>query len=63
MTQQTLNVSGDGLPFEFTFVNNFRMIGTGQGAVSFHVHQTIHVTLDNNGNPTAQVNNTRITCG
>ncbi len=63
VTQQTLNISGDGLPFEFTFVNNFRMIGTGQGAVSFHVHQTVHVTIDNNGNLTANVNNASTTCG
>ena len=63
VTQQTLNISGDGLPFEFTFVNNFRMIGTGKGAVSFHVHTTLHVTINNNGVPTANVANTRITCG
>ncbi len=63
VTQQTLNISGDGLPFEFTFVNNFRMIGTGKGAVSFHVHETFHVTINNNGVPTAQVAKTRITCG
>lgn len=37
VTQETFNAVG---AFEDTFVNNFRMIGTGKGAVSFHVHQT-----------------------
>ena len=39
---------------EFTFVNNFRIIGQGPGN-NFLVHQVIHVTVNANGEVTAEV--------
>jgi len=60
-TRQSLNISGQGLPSEFTFVNNFKIIGPGPNN-NLLVHDTIHATLDANGNPTADVNNTSVEC-
>ena len=47
--------------FEFTFVNNFRIIGQKTGN-NLQVHQTVHVTVDANGNVTTVVDNQSITC-
>ena len=62
VTQTSTNIAGGGLPFTDTYINNFRMVGTGQNAVSYHVHTTFHVTVNANGEVTAFVDNTRITC-
>jgi len=62
VTQQTLTVGAGGLPFEFTFVNNFRMIGQGRGN-NFQVHQNAHLTINENGVATADIDNTSVTCG
>jgi hypothetical protein len=59
VTQETLNING--LPITDTFVNNFRLIGPGPGN-NLQVHQTIHITINANGDLTADVNNTSITC-
>ena len=61
VTQQTDNISGDGLPFEFTFVNNFRVIGQGPGN-NFLIHQNVHGTINANGELTAAVDNFRAEC-
>src|SRR2546421_8861545 len=45
VTQQTITDNGPGPQFEFTFVNNFRMISSGT-TPNFDVHQTIHVTVN-----------------
>jgi len=37
------------------------MIGTG-GGVSFKTHQTVHATINANGDVTADVNNISVTC-
>ena len=47
--------------FEFTFINNFRLIGQGPDN-NLQVHQTIHLTFDANGFVTAVVDNTRVNC-
>ena len=62
VTQQTQTVGAGGLPFEFTFVNNFRMIGQGPGN-NFQVHQNVHVTVNKNGVVTAAIDNASVTCG
>lgn len=62
VTQSSTNVNSGGLPFTDTFINNYRMVGTGRDAVSYHVSQTIHTTINANGELTAIVDNTRITC-
>ena len=45
----------------FTFVNNFRIIGSGPGN-NFLVHDNIHVTVNPNGTVTSFHNNFSITC-
>jgi len=44
---------------EYTYINNFRMIGQGK-APSFLLHQTIHFTINANGELTANVDNYRL---
>ena len=44
-----------------TFVNNFRIIGQGPGN-NFMIHQNVHVTINANGEVTALVDNSRVTC-
>ena len=56
----------DSLPLtdgaaEFTFINNFRIIGQGPGN-NLQVHQTVHVTVDANGVVTTVVDNTSVDC-
>jgi hypothetical protein len=46
---------------EFTYVNNFRIIGQGPGN-NFLVHQNVHVTVNANGEVTANVDNFRAEC-
>ncbi|MGQ0650395.1 MAG: hypothetical protein ACT4P7_22875 [Gemmatimonadaceae bacterium] len=60
VTQQITNFNGNP-PANFTFINNFRFIGPGPDN-NLAVHQTIHVTVNANGDITATVNNTSITC-
>ena len=50
-----------GLPFEFTFVNNFKIIGHGPGN-NFLVHETFHITINANGTVTAFVDNFSVEC-
>jgi hypothetical protein len=51
----------DGFPFETTFVNNFRIIGHGLDN-NLLVHTTFHVTVNANGEVTAEVVNTSVEC-
>ncbi len=60
VTQSTQTFTSPA-PWTFTFINNFRMIGQGPGN-NFMVHQTTHTTVNANGDVTATVNNTSITC-
>ena len=48
-------------PFDLTVVNNFYIIGEG-GAANFYVHATIHLTVNANGEVTADIANTSTTC-
>ncbi len=47
--------------FEFTFINNFRLIGQGPNN-NLQVHQNVHVTVDANGFVTTIVDNTTVDC-
>jgi|SRR5262245_43914500 len=47
--------------FEFTFINNFRIIGPGPDN-NLLVHQTIHETINANGTVTTTVTNTSVDC-
>jgi hypothetical protein len=62
VTQDALTVHPGGFPATSTFVNNFRMIGQGPGN-NFQVHQNVHMTVNANGDVTANVNNSSTTCG
>ena len=55
------NTFGGPFPVTSTFVNNFYMIGQGPGN-NFRVHETIHLTINANGEPTASIDNFRTTC-
>ena len=60
VTQRQTNINGP-LPFTDTFINNFRIIGQGPDN-NFTVHQTIHFTVNANGEVTAEVVNTKVEC-
>lgn len=45
----------------FTFVNNFRIIGQGSGN-NFLVHNNVHITLNANGELTAELDNFSADC-
>ena len=47
--------------FEFTFVNNFKIIGPGPDN-NLLVHENVHVTIDANGNVTTTVDNLSVEC-
>ena len=50
-----------GLPFNQTFVNNFRIIGQGPDN-NYLVHQTFHITVNAKGQLTATVDNFSVEC-
>jgi hypothetical protein len=60
-TQDTSTDNGPGPLFEFTFVNNFKMISRGTTA-NYLVHDTIRLTVNSNGEVTADVVNSSEEC-
>jgi hypothetical protein len=46
---------------EETFINNFRIIGQGNGN-NFLIHQTFHITINADGTMTAFVNMLSVDC-
>jgi hypothetical protein len=46
---------------EFTFVNNFRLIGQGPDN-NLQVHQLVHVTINANGTVTNVIDNSSVEC-
>lgn len=61
VTRETINIQGDDLPYEDTLVNSFKIIGEGPGN-NFLVQDVLHITVDNNGNVTADIVETFIKC-
>jgi hypothetical protein len=61
VTQEETNIRPGGFPYEDTFVNNFRIIGQGKGN-NYLVHQVLHVTINANGEITAEVDNYSVEC-
>jgi hypothetical protein len=47
---------------EFTFINNFRIVGQGPGN-NFQVHENVHITINANGDVTSVHDNLSATCG
>jgi hypothetical protein len=61
VTQEHDSVPLTNGAFEFTFINNFRIIGEGPDN-NLLVHQTVHVTVNANGDVTSNVTNTSVEC-
>ena len=61
VTQEVDTLALTGGASEFTFINNFRLIGQGPDN-NLQVHQTVHVTINANGVVTTVVDNTSIEC-
>lgn len=53
--------AADGLPAVYTMINNFRIIGQGPGN-NLLMHMTIHVTVNANGEQTAEVDLSSYDC-
>lgn len=58
VTQDEFNAK---LGAEETFINNFRIIGQGNGN-NFLLHETFHITFNRNGVVTAYVDNFSVDC-
>jgi hypothetical protein len=61
VTQEQDSIALTNGAFEFTFINNFRLIGPGPDN-NMQTHQTIHLTINANGVVTALVGNINIDC-
>ena len=61
VTQEVDTIALTGGASEFTFINNFRLIGQKAGN-NLQEHQTIHVTINANGDVTNTVDNTIVDC-
>ena len=60
MLQTVSNVSGPA-PVTETYVNNFELVGLGK-APDFTLHQTVHLTINANGEITAAFDHFTTTC-
>jgi hypothetical protein len=60
VTSQRANERGPA-PFEFSLINNFRIIGQGPGN-NFVVHENLHITVNANGDITAFHDNFSTDC-
>lgn len=61
VTQEVDTIALTGGATEFTFINNFRLIGPGPDN-NLQVHQTVHTTINANGTVTSVVDNTSVDC-
>ena len=61
VTQEVDTIPGDNGAFEFTSINNFKIIGPGPDN-NLLVHQTVHITINANGDVTSTVLDSNITC-
>jgi len=53
--------SAKAVPFETSFVNNFKIIGQGPGN-NLLIHENFHVTVNANGELTALIENSSFEC-
>lgn len=51
-----------GTQNELTFVNDFLLVAPGSGN-NLRIHELVHVTVDANGEITAEVNSLAVDCG
>jgi hypothetical protein len=61
ITQEHFNGSLVNGQYTASFINNYRLIGQGPGN-NYLVHQTMHITINSNGEATASVDHTSIEC-
>jgi hypothetical protein len=61
VTQEVDTLPLVGGAAEFTFINNFRLIGAGPDN-NLQVHQTIHTTINADGTVTSVVDNSSVEC-
>jgi hypothetical protein len=61
VTRSDTNYDNVDFPFVTTYVNNFRVIGQGPGN-NFTVHETLHTTVNANGDATADFDNIKVDC-
>jgi len=61
VTQEVDTLALTGGATEFTFINNFRLIGQGPGN-NLQVKQTIHTTINADGTVTSVVDNSSVEC-
>ena len=61
VTQESFKASLQNGQFNFTFINNFRIIGQGPGN-NFLVHETLHFTINADGTVTVFHDNFSIDC-
>ena len=58
---QDHTVSDATLPYETTMINNYHIIGQGQ-ATNMDLHETVHLTINANGEMTATVSDYTFSC-
>lgn len=61
VTQEQDSLALVGGATEFSFINNFRLIGQGPDN-NLQVHQNVHVTINANGDVTTVVDNLSVDC-
>jgi hypothetical protein len=61
VTQDQFSAQLNGGQYEETYVNNFRIIGQGPDN-NYLVHYTLHITINQNGDITADVENISVGC-
>ena len=61
VTQEVDTLPIVGGAAEFTFINNFRLIGQGNDN-NLQIHQTVHVTINANGDVVNTIDNTTVDC-
>ena len=58
---QDHTISSASLPYEYTMINNYHIIGQGQ-ATNMDLHETVHMTINANGDVSAWVSDYNFTC-
>ena len=61
VTQEVDTLPIVGGAAEFTFINNFRLIGQGNDN-NLQIHQTVHMTINANGDVVNTIDNTTVDC-
>jgi len=60
-TGETMDTNTGRVGYEYSFVNNFKIVGHGSGN-NFMVHENLHVTVNPDGTLTAYVDNFSAEC-